>query len=106
MSALLQGDQQHPLFESVASAKQLLQSSTFDRLLLVESVAKDRGQAQALCGALARIAQAGIKQSADKVDDKRLKQWHKILRETHRAQESLAINANTKLVLSNLLLQL
>jgi len=106
MTALLEGDQQHPLFASVAQAKQLLQSTTFDRLLLVESVAKDRNHAKSLCEALARIAQAGIKQSAGKSDDKRLKQWHKILRETHNAQEALSINANTKLVLSNLLLQL
>jgi hypothetical protein len=106
MTALLEGDQQHPLFESVAQAKKLLQSTTFDRLLLVESAAKDRNHAQSLCEALARIAQAGIKQAASKTDEKRLKQWHKILRETHNAQEALSVNANTKLVLSNLLLQL
>lgn len=106
MSALLEGDKQHPLFESVALAKQLLQSTTFERLLLVEGASKERIKAQSLCEALARIAQAGITQAASKSDEKRLKQWHKILRETHRAQEALGMHANTKLVLSNLLLQL
>lgn len=106
MTALLEGDQSHALFESVATAKQLLQAPLFDKLLLVESAAKERAQAQSLCEALARIAHAGIQQAAAKTDEKRLKQWHKILRETHEAQNALAVNANTKLVLSNLLLRI
>jgi replication-associated recombination protein RarA len=105
MSALLDGDVSHPLVESVAEAKQLLQLPLFDRLARIEALAKQKETAMTLCEALARIAQAGLEQAADKGDQKRLKQWHKIVSETYKARLSFEQNANTKLTLTNLLLQ-
>ena len=105
MSALLDGDESHPLAESVAEAKQLLQLPLFERLTRIESLAKQKDMAITLCEALARIAQAGLEQAASKGDQKRLKQWHKIVSETYKARLSFEQNANTKLILTNLLLQ-
>lgn len=105
MSALLDGDTSHPLVESVAEAKQLLQLPIFERLVRIEGLAKQKDMAITLCEALARIAQAGLEQAADKGDQKRLKQWHKIVSESYKARLSFEQNANTKLILTNLLLQ-
>lgn len=105
MSALLDGDVSHPLVESVTEAKRLLQLPLFERLARIEALAKQKEMAITLCEALARIAQAGLEQAADKDDQKRLKQWHKIVSETYKARASFEQNANTKLILTNLLLQ-
>jgi len=106
MTALLAGDESHPLLQSVTQAKQVLQQSLFERLITVEAVSKDKASAVLFCEALGRIAEAGIGQASAKHDDKRLRQWHKIRKETYEAQEAFTANANTKLVLTNLLLQL
>lgn len=106
MHALLEGDTSHPLVQHVGQAKQTLQQSPFERLVAIDGLTKDKANAQLFCEALARIAEAGIAQASAKTDDKRLRQWHRILRETHEAQEAFAANANTKLVLTNLMLQL
>ena len=106
MTALLSGDESHPLLQSVTQAKQVLQQSLFERLLTIEAVSKDKTSAVLFCEALGRIAEAGIGQASAKNDDKRLRQWHKIRKETYEAQEAFNANANTKLVLTNLLLQL
>ena len=106
MTALLRDDASHPLMQSVTQAKLVLQQSLFERLLTVESVAKDRTNAILFCEALGRIAEAGIGQASAKADEKRLRQWHKIRKETYDALESFSVHANTKLVLTNLLLQL
>lgn len=105
MSALLDGDVSHQLVESVAEAKLLLQLPLFERLARIESLAKQKEMAMTLCEALARIAQAGLEQAADKGDQKRIKQWHRIVSETYKARASFEQNANTKLTLTNLLLQ-
>lgn len=106
MHALLEGDKEHPLIQSVELAKGLLKGQLFDRLLYVEPIAKQRESALLLCEALERIAEAGLQAAAQKSDQARLKQWHAILKHASLAQEQLNLHANTKLVLSNLILQL
>ncbi len=105
MTALLEGDTSHPLVVSVVEAKQLLQQPLFERLTHIEALAKQKDMAISLVEALSRIAQAGLQQAAEKDDQKRLKQWHRIISETYKAKQSFEGNANTKLVLTNLLLQ-
>lgn len=106
MTALLEGDKDHPLAQSVALAKGLLQGQLFEKLTFIEGVAKQRESAISLCEALARIAQAGLNQAVDKNDTTRIKQWKTILEESSRAKDSLLAHANTKLALTNLVLQL
>lgn len=106
MHALLEKDQDHPLLQSVEMAKGLLRGQLFERMLYIESVAKQRESAIALCEALERIAQAGLYAAAEKSEQARIKQWHAILKQSQEAQEFLRTNANTKLVLTNLILQL
>jgi hypothetical protein len=106
MQALLDQDAQHPLVRSVDLAKGLLKGQLFDRLLYIEPIAKQREAAVLLCEALERIAEAGLQAAAQKDDTPRIKQWHAIIKYANQAQEQLAMYANTKLVLTNLILQL
>lgn len=106
MAALLQEDADHPLVASVAQAKQILQEPLFERMLHIEPLSKQKENAILLCQALERIAGAGIAQASAKNDVARLKKWHAIQKESYRALTAFDANANTKLVVSNLLLQL
>jgi DNA polymerase-3 subunit delta' len=106
MTALLSDDDTHPLVQGVAAAKEVLQKQLFERLALVEGLSKQKDQAVYMLQALQHIAQTGLNQAAGKSDPAKIKQWHHILKVTSEASDALAQNANTKLVLSNLMLQL
>jgi len=106
MHALLAGGDGHPLAASVATAKDLLRQSTFERLAQVDRLGKEKDETAHVLEALARIAQAGLNQAAARQNAAQLKQWHHILKETHAARQALATGANTKITLTNLMLQL
>lgn len=106
MHALLSSDTEHPLMQSVTEAKEILQQTTYERLLHIESLSKQKESAVNVFEAIARMAQAGIQQASKKQDQKRIEQWHKINKAVFAAQQQLRQNANLKLTLTNLLLQL
>jgi DNA polymerase III subunit delta' len=106
MHALLAGDQTHPLLAGVAQAKEILQKQTFERLAMVESLSKQKDAAKYVIEALQHIAQTGLDQSAKRGDPEKLHQWHRILKVASRAGDALGQNANTKLVLSDLMLHI
>jgi DNA polymerase III subunit delta' len=110
MSALLNDDETHPLMAGVAQAKEILQKQTFERLAMVESFSKQKDQALFMLEALQHIAQTGLNQAvaqaATPAAPAKVKQWHHILKVTTQAIDALNQNANAKLTLSNLMLQL
>lgn len=106
MAALLSGDSTHPLLSGVAEAKQILQKQVFERLVMVEGMSKQKDAAKYTLEALQHIAQTGLDQAAKKGDAARIKQWHKVLKLAAGAQDALAMNANPKLVLSDLMLNM
>lgn len=106
MSALLSGDESHPLLAGVTAAKAILQTQTFERLAMVEGLSKQKDAANYMLEALQHIAQTGLNQAAQKSDSIKLKQWHHILKVSSQALDELSHNANAKLVLSNLMLHI
>lgn len=106
MAALLSDDHTHPLVQGVAAAKEILQKQMFDRLAMVEGFSKQKEAAVFMLQALQHIAQTGLSQGAAKTEPAKVKQWHHILKVTTNALDALDQNANTKLVLSNLMLSL
>jgi DNA polymerase-3 subunit delta' len=106
MHALLADDQSHPLLEGVAQAKEILQKQTFERLALVENLSKQKDTVKYVIEALEHIAQTGIDQSARRGDAEKLKRWHHVLTIASQAKAALSQSANTKLVLSNLMLHI
>lgn len=104
LNALL-GDEAHPLKEQVDIAKAILSEPAGKRLLRVDSLSKDKPSIRLLLGALRRIAHAAISASS-RQGSPALKDWHRRQAAILQAQEDLRYNANTKLLLDNLLLEL
>ncbi len=105
LHALL-NEEEHPLFASVARAKEILTKEPFERLAMVDSLSKEKDSALAVAGALDRIAQAGLNGAAAKGDTARIKQWHKVRKASLEAQDGLRKSANAKLTLDNLFLHI
>jgi DNA polymerase III delta prime subunit len=106
MTALLSDDDTHPLINGVAAAKEVLQKQMFERLALVEGFSKQKEEVVYMLQALQHIARTGLSQGAAQSVPAKVKQWHHILKLTTAALDALDQNANTKLVLSNLMLHL
>ncbi|HSX31943.1 MAG TPA: AAA family ATPase [Candidatus Saccharimonadales bacterium] len=106
LSALLSGDQEHPLLTSVATAKDILQKQPFERLSMADVLSKQKETAYGVLEALERIAVSGLSGAAAKQDAARIKQWHTIRKHTAAAREALEKSASTKLTLTNLFLHI
>lgn len=111
MHALLH-DEEHPLKSAARTARQLLQSTPFERLCKVDELSKKRPEALQVLTVLRHMAQAAIEQTAkqakttDEATAKRLKQWHKVLQASYDAEKAYSVSAQAKLTLTNLMLSL
>jgi DNA polymerase-3 subunit delta' len=106
LTALLTSPDGHELLNSVNQAKQLLTSDVFSRLQAVELLSKDKPAIPPLLAAMKRIARTALEQAAAAGKTPAVTRWHHILKQLHRAEQALARNANAKLVLTDLLLNL
>lgn len=106
MHALLDDTIEHPLTKAVESAKELLSSPLTDRLMLAAELSAKKDAANQVAAALTRIAQAGLEQATAKNDAKSLTRWQRVLSASNKASESLGQHANTKLVLTDLALNM
>ena len=86
--------------------KRALSSPVFERLTLVDGVLKDKAAAREFVQTLLKITAAGLSQSVQSTDGAKVQRWEKVQRAALVAEDSLAKNANTKLVLDELLLSL
>lgn len=98
-SALLDSDSQHPLMEAVRYSRELLQKTAFERLLMVDELAKRKDLARDICYVLGHMAQLALANTANP-------RWQVIMKAAYEAAEALANSAQPKLVLTNLMLQL
>lgn len=105
LSALL-NDEEHPLKEKVEIAKSILATPAGLRLKQVDSLAKDKPAIKLLLNALGRIAHAALVGSIKQSKEPQLKQWHAREELVLQAKEDFNRSANTKLLLTNLLLNL
>ena len=94
---------QAPDTEAVQLAKQVLASSTYDRLLLVDNLAKQKEATLTLVATLTAIAMATLETAARKQSSS-VDRWKTVLQAAHTAEEALLRSGNTKLVLTELML--
>lgn len=104
MNALLDQDNDHPLVTQIGTAKSLLGSNTYDRLKLVEEITKQKN-VTLLLQAMERVCHAALLQSA-KGDAPLSKRWTNRLKTIVEARQNLSQNAQPKLLLTNLMLNL
>ncbi|HVU59337.1 MAG TPA: hypothetical protein VHC98_00640 [Candidatus Saccharimonadales bacterium] len=102
MQALLTADRAHPLLAATARARDVLQKTPFERLLIAEELAKDRQQWLDTLFILSQMADISLRQGKGQVAAAR--RWQRILTTCHHAQEQTQRSAQLKLVLLNFML--
>lgn len=105
-AALVSEDQTHPLYQAVIDAKALLQKTSFERLVMTDTIGRDKPSVALLVEALERIAQTGLEQAAIKHQVSALKRWQILLESMIVVRGALDKNANQRLALTYLSLQL
>jgi DNA polymerase III delta prime subunit len=105
ISAILNG-QSTELTEQISAAKQTLGMNQFDRLKQVDSLSKDKAKVDLFLQAMEIICSSGLKQAVNKNTKSQIKRWHSYLKSVVKTQNNLNKQANTKLLLTNLMLSL
>jgi DNA polymerase-3 subunit delta' len=88
--------------DSLEHAKQLLGQKHLDRLKAVDMLTKDKQATLLILDAFKIIATAGIRKGSKSQENL----WKALLKASSTAEQQLAVNASTKLVLTNLFLSL
>ena len=104
--ALLKHETEHPLVSAIEEAKQLLKRPLYERLVIADELSKDREQLALLFDGLQRVIMSALQQAAAKDNRKQLAMFHNLSIQTQKASDALSANANPKLVISNLILQM
>ena len=105
MQAILGADDDHPLLEHIAQAKTVLQSDTFQRLVMIDEIIKSKQTNNVLYG-LQQIAHSALIAGSKANNSQAVIRWQAILQEAYTAREQLAQNTQAKLVLTNLLIRI
>lgn len=103
LRAILENDQ-HPMQDSVEIAKKLLKASTFEKLTLINDInKKDRTDIEQLITTLRMMAHSAIRNLSNKnTSNDAYMAWLNVSRQSLIAQQQLLSNAQTKMVLTNL----
>ncbi len=101
----LLGQEEHPVFTAVATAKELIQAKAVDRLAQIDVLTKDKSQLNQIIEAMQRIMALLFQQAAAKTPESAIK-IHKKRQLITQAQRMLQHNANQKLVLTHLFLNI
>lgn len=100
MMALLE-DEDHPLGAAISQARMLLGQTTAERLVSVDKLSKDRALATDTVEVLGRMAEISLQTASGRLAE----QWRRVLVASYAASEALAVNAQPKLALTELVLQ-
>lgn len=101
MTAIL-NNQGHPLLKAANKARSILQKPTFDRLAMVDSLAKNKSECHDILFILQQMARLALRQN----NLATAKRWQQVQKSSYEASDQLATNANAKLTLTNLMLEL
>jgi DNA polymerase-3 subunit delta' len=105
MTALLEQDTSHPLVQASQTAHNILRLDTFGRLVLIDTLSKQKELLQDTLFILQQMASLTLADATKSAAAQR--QWRTILHESFTAEQTLAkTNATPKLVLTNLMLSL
>lgn len=101
MHALL-NEQEHPLVQATAKARQLLSQTAYERLASVDELAKQKTLAINVLFILQQMAHVSLLSAQGPAARK----WQNVLKASYQTEESLKLNTQPKLALSNLMLNL
>ncbi len=101
MAALLENED-HPLLTATTAARELLSRTAYERLAMVDELAKQR----ALCLDVAMILQQMARLSLQRASGPVADRWRRVMSASHEASDELLANAQPKLALTKLMLSL
>lgn len=101
MHALL-GQQDHPLRLATEVARKILSGSQYEKLLTIDELSRQKQLAADVAFILQQMARVSLQSATGPA----AKKWRAVQKAAYQASEQLANNANTKLVLDNLMLAL
>lgn len=101
MSAMLE-DREHPLKEATTKVRELLGQSTYERLLSVDQLSKQKE----LTGNVLFILQQMARVSLLTATGPAAKKWQQVLESSYNAAHKLSVSAQPKLVLTDLMLNI
>lgn len=101
--ALLDGKTDHPLAEATTHARGILGSKTYERLLLVDSLSKQKQLCFDILFVISQMSRVALMNAATEAAAQR---WQRVLLATYQAEQQLGRNTQAKLVLTNLMLAL
>ena len=90
---------------SITLVKQVLGGTSYERLLVVDGLAKQKEGIRDFVDTLATVAMASLEAAAHK-GSASLQRWQTVLQAAHTAQDALERSGNAKLVLTELMLAL
>lgn len=99
-------EEAHPLISHVRTAKEILAEKPGQRLLRTDELAKDKNELRMLLDALQRIAHAALHQASRQGKPEAVKSWHQRQKAITLASSQQLHNANAKLLLDNLFLNI
>ena len=102
LAAAILGESDHPLLTATEKARQLLQVSTFERLAMVDELARDKQLSLDILFILQQMAHLSLQSASGEAANR----WRNILSASYEAQELLLQSAQPKLALTNLMLHL
>lgn len=103
--ALLTAPEEHVLFAATEEARRILQSSTYERLAMVDSLSKQKALTKDVLFILGQMAKTALARSAH-ASAAATARWQRVLSASFAAENALGSNAQAKLVLTNLMLEL
>lgn len=104
MQALLEQDSSHQLVELIDTAKSILSGSSYQRLVMVDQLSKQKNT-NLLLQALERVCHAALAQSIAK-ENEASKRWVARLKVVIAAKKANDHNAQSKLLLTDMMLNL
>jgi DNA polymerase-3 subunit delta' len=102
----IKADDNHPLIIALEKVRSLLSKKTYERLLDVNELSVDKSETKILLDVLSRMSKVSIDSAVKKGDEVSVDRWLKILEVSVKAKDVLDRNANAKLTLTDLCLNL
>ncbi|OGL30297.1 hypothetical protein A3D14_01955 [Candidatus Saccharibacteria bacterium RIFCSPHIGHO2_02_FULL_47_12] len=106
MTALLDKDEEDALLAYIDNSKGLLGLTTFERLIKADEYIKQKDDVALLLDALDKVARAALNSAINSGKNAQTVRWNNLLAEISGKQKALGSNPNTKLLLTDLVLNL
>ena len=106
MAAILDANEEHPYVKAVNRAKQILGMKTFERLQQIDELSRQKEDLPALLSAMRRISRTMLIKSSQNGQTAQLRSWHRRMSQILKSESQLTKNAQPKLLLTDLFINL